>query len=274
MPPETSWSRRRAARRPPSRAGALLVGGCLLLYLTGVSAEAPLPPSIHVGDGTLDGSALQPYDNVWQVNVRYTDGRRDERGLSSDHVRYREIDGKRYLTRVEGTTSVVGAVGARPDATFSMTFNVFDPVTLAPLSGYETASTNAWERNEFGARHVLRTSHPGTSSGAEVRATLELPEAVYDFNGGMTGLLLAALPLKVGYHATLPALGDNGFETAEVRVVREETVSAGHLGSRRAFVVEIGAAPARSIYWISKAVPYVIKVEVRAPNAVASWDML
>lgn len=250
----------------------LMVLAILLASIAGArSADLP-SPTVHVGDGTLDGRLLKAYDNVWAVNVRYRDGRRDERGLSSDHVRFREIDGKRYLTRLEGTTSVVGKPGAAVAAEFSMTFNVFDPSTMAPRFGSETSSGSEEERHEFAGRQVT-TTISGRSSG-ETRVTTELTEPVYDFNGGMTGLLLAALPLKLGYTAVLPAFGEHGFETAEIRVVREERVSAGHLGARDTFVIVVGPAPARSVYWISKEAPYVIKAEVRAPNAVASWDML
>jgi hypothetical protein len=229
-------------------------------------------PTVHVGDGTLDGRALVPYDNVWAVNVRYRDGQRAERGLSSDHVSFQVIEGKRYLTRLEGTTSVVGKPGAGAAAEFSMTFNVFDPVTMAPLFGAETSSGSAEVRHEFAGRQVTTTSRAGSSG--ETRAAIELAEPVYDFHGGMTGLLLAALPLRTGYKAVLPGLGEGGFDTTEIRVIRQERVEAGHLGARNTFVVEIGPAPARSVYWISKLAPYVIKAEVRATEAVASWDML
>jgi hypothetical protein len=236
-------------------------------------SRGPVPaPVIHVGDGTLDGRMLRAYDNVWAVNVRYRDGRREERGLSSDHVRFREINGRRYLTRVEGSTSVVGNAGAAATAEFSMTFNVFDPYTMAPLFGSAASSGNEEERHEFAERHVTVTSRTGSS--AETRATIELTEPVYDFHNGMTGLLLAALPLRVGYKAVLPGLGERGADATEIRVVGQESVSAGHLGVKNTFVVEIGPAPARSVYWISKKAPYVIKAEVRAPDAVASWDML
>ena len=245
---------------------------CLAWVGEARSADAP-SPTVHVADGTLDGRHLKAYDNVWAVTVRYGDGRIDERGLSSDHVRFRTIDGKRYLTRVEGTTSVVGQPGAAASAEFSMTFNVFDPYTMAPRSGAEVSSGNEELRHEFAGRQVSTTRRPA-GSGGERKTTVELTEPVYDLNGGMTGLLLAALPLKIGYRAVLPVLGDNGFDTTEIRVIREERIRAGHLGSRDTFVIEIGPAPARSVYWISKQSPYVIKAEVRAPGLIASWDML
>ncbi len=216
----------------------------------------------------MDGRRLQEYDNIWKVIVRYDDGRVDERGLSSDHVRFRSLGGRRYLTRIEGTTLVVGKPDEMPRAQFSMTFNVFDPVNMTPLIGSETSDDGSTLRQFDGNKVVVSAlSH-------SPKKTIELQEKVFDFNGGMTGLLLAALPLRVGYAATLPALGENGFETDSIRVVRSESVAAGRLGSRTAFVVEIGPEPSRSVYWISTSAPYVIKAEVRAPNAVVTWEML
>jgi hypothetical protein len=37
-------------------------------------------------------------------------------------------------------------------------------------------------------------------------------EAIFDYNGGMYGLLLAALPLKEGFKATFPTLSEDRDE--------------------------------------------------------------
>jgi hypothetical protein len=237
------------------------------------STTLPAALAVHAGDGNVDGHLLKPYDNVWLVSVRYKDGRHDERGVSSDHVRFRDIAGKTYLTRIEGTTSISGPPDRAPTAAIAMTFNIFAPDTMLPLSGVEHASSGARVEHQFNSRQVTtKQQAPGKTD--ESQSTSELPELVYDFNGGMTGLILAALPLKIGYRAILPVLGEKGFDTAEIRVVREEVISAGYRGVVKTFVVEIGGNPIESTYWISKTPPYVIKVEVNATNAVASWDIV
>ncbi len=230
-----------------------------------------VPTAIHVEDRVVDGRALVPYDNVWLVSIRYDDGRRSEIGLSTDHVRYRQIDGKRYLTRVEGTTMVRIKEAMPAIARFSMTFNVFEPSTLLPKSGDEYDSDGLHVHRDFDMQHVVsQTRKRGQSS--EEKLTIELPEPVYDFNGGMTGLLLATLPLKLGYRARLPAVDEKAFSLVPLQVAREETIV--HAGrSMHTFVVEIGGDPIQSTYWISRMAPYVIKVEVNVPHAVLSWDM-
>src|SRR4051794_28908409 len=114
----TNRNERRAAMPRIGRPGgsSLCIGLALsLVPAPGAAQAGSAPPApanlVRVGDGTMSGARIQPYDNIWLVTVRRTDGSVDERGLSSDHVRFRNIGGRRYLTRVEGTTEIVGAAG-------------------------------------------------------------------------------------------------------------------------------------------------------------------
>ncbi|QDZ06408.1 hypothetical protein FPZ24_02065 [Sphingomonas panacisoli] len=87
----------------------------------------------------------------------------------------------------------------------------------------------------------------------------------------MTGLLLSALPLKLGYATTIPGFADGTIDATPIRVTRSEMIKAGDLGSVKTWVGEAGAAPAPSTCWISKSAPYVIRAVVRTPNALAAW---
>src|SRR5437764_9235335 len=112
-----------------------------LLSFTCVTSSAranPSPPGIpiiHVGDAAMSGAELQPYDNVWLVTLHYNDGRVVERGLSTDHVRFVDLNGKHYLNRIESETDVINVPGQPPSSSSSLTFNIFDPATMAPLHG-------------------------------------------------------------------------------------------------------------------------------------------
>jgi hypothetical protein len=243
-----------------------------LAPLPGAGSAAPAN-LVRVGDGTMRGSRIRPYDNVWLVVVRRSDGSVDQRGLASDHVRFREIGGRRYLTRVEGTTAITGAAGQPPASGFSMTFNVFDPDTMAPLRGEARESDGSFMVREFDGAHVVTSNRPAAGAAAE-RTDIALSHPAFDFHGGMTGLLLAALPLRAGYAASIPGVGDASEDATPIRVVREELVQAGRLGRVRAWVVRIGDGPTPSLYWISHRAPYVIKVVVTAPGGSVSWEML
>jgi hypothetical protein len=239
---------------------------------TGSAAPAPTN-LVRVGDGTMSGTRIQPYDNIWLVTVRRSNGGADERGLSSDHVRFRDIGGRRYLTRVEGTTAIVGAAGQTPTSRFSMTFNIFDPVSMAPLRGESHQSDGSAMIREFNGTHVVTRTTPAAGAAA-VRTEFTIPHPAFDFHGGMTGLLLAALPLRTGYAASIPGVGEMSDDVTPIRVVREETVSAGHLGRVRAWVVQIGDDPMPALYWVSRRAPYVIKVIVNATGGSISWEMI
>ena len=66
----------------------------------------------------MNGSVIQPYDNVWLVTMHYPDGRIVERGLSTDHVRFVTQSGKRYLSRVEGEAGSWPSLASQRRAAF------------------------------------------------------------------------------------------------------------------------------------------------------------
>src|SRR5690348_11948383 len=142
---------------------------------------------------------------------------------------------------------------------------------MAPLHGESYSSAGDAMVRDFNGPEVT-TRIRSSAAAAETRTDVTTKEPVFDFHGGMTGLLLAALPLGPGYAAQLPGIGDTDLDYTPVRVVGEEMVAAGRLGKVKAWKVEIGPPPARSIYWISKQVPYVIRAVVSGPRGYASWD--
>ena len=143
---------------------------------------------------------------------------------------------------------------------------------MAPVHGEARSSDGGWMLRDFSGSRVTTTIKEAGGSARTVTTTTAEP--VFDFHGGMTGLLLAALPLRAGFEARLPGIGDRDADYTQIRVVRRETVSAGRLGKVSAWMVEIGPRPAASIYWIVKGAPYVVRAVVRGPRAYGSWDMI
>jgi len=241
-----------------------------LALLWAASAQAQTV-RIHVGDGAINGAHILPYDNLWLVQVHYPDGHTEDRGLSSDHLRAREINGRHVLIRIEGTTNVPGPSHPLHGA-FNSTFNVFDSISMAPLQGEAFDSTGAMEAHVFDNLDVATTTRD--ERGASATTHLALSEPVYDFNGGMTGLILAALPLRAGYRAQIPTLGDNGFDLVDVAVEQNESVAAGHLGRVRAWRVRVGPPEDGTLYWVRPSPPYVIRAAItRSDGVVATWTM-
>ena len=81
---------------------------------------------------------------------------------------------------------------------------------------------------------------PAGSGATEQARDFVLPRAAYDFNSNMQSLFPAALPLRLGYSAVLPAIpispGDDS--TMAYTVLRKERVLAGARGEVEAWVVE------------------------------------
>ena len=221
----------------------------------------------------MSGRGISQYDNVWLVTLHDNDGHIIERGLSTDHVRFITVSGKRYLSWIESEADVIALAGQPPTSTVSSTFNIFDPATMAPLYGEARSADGESVMRDFNGHSVV-TRMRETDGAAEKTSTVSTGESVFDVHGGMTGLLLAALPLNIGYRARLPGIGDADLDYTEIRVVRQEAVNAGRLGKMSTWAVEVGPSPPRSVYWISKQAPYVIKAMVRTPDGYASWDML
>lgn len=237
------------------------------LALFGPTALNAAPPAeqARASGGGISASRLKPYSNAWMFSF-VKDGVRKDQGIWSDVLRFREVDGKNLLERVQGMTYSNGLS--------SVTINRFEPATLAPVYSEQHTPDGKMVKREFAGSHVeLRfTKSPGASE--EVTRT-SLPSGVYDFNGGMYGMLIAAQPLRVGYAARIPTLGefDNDLTSIPFRVVRRETISAGFKGRMGAWVVEVGGESPMT-FWISDAPPYILRLTLPMSGGEAVYDII
>ena len=141
------------------------------------------------------------------------------------------------------------------------TVNVFDPRTMQPISMDEArvGMTGYTHRQFDGAAIKFRRVDPGKNDVNEGEAQLELP--VFDFYGGMWGLLLASCPLREGYKGALPSVAENEEKLRWCRfeVTGEETVAAGGGKKVKAWMVRTDDHGAMT-FWLTKEAPYVIKL--------------
>ena len=247
----------------------------MLRYALAFTVALALPAgaetaSVHVGDGTIDGSFLQPYDNAWLYSVKLPDGSTHLQGIWSDHVQWTTVDGKKALLRVQGTSFVTGAS--------NVMLNTFDPKTMAPIVSETHGIDGTIFRRTFHGAHVTAVSLAGKSDTA-APVPADLPEAVYDFNGGLYGLLLACLPLKTGLAGSLPAVADreSTFSVEPFHVLRQETVSAGSRGRRKAWVVQsVKPQKYAMTFWLAKTPPYIIRLVMDdwANKRTLTWTMI
>jgi hypothetical protein len=235
-----------------------------------VQQPAVPKPTVHVGDGTIDGSFLKPYNNSWFYSVKMADGKTRPQGIWSDHLQFTTVNGKEALLRVQGTTFVNGLSNTM--------LNTFYPKTLAPIASETHGIDGSIFKRTFDGKHVTSTTMANASdAGTPVES--ELPQAVYDFNGGLYGLLLAALPLKAGLKGSLPAVADreNTLTAESFHVLREEQVQAGNRGAVKAWVVEsVKPDKYAMTFWLTKTPPYIIHLVMddKENKRTLVWDMI
>jgi hypothetical protein len=242
-----------------------------LFFSFGPTAIAqPATKIVHVGDGTIDGSFLKPYNNAWFYSVKFSDGRVVPEGIWSDHLQWTSVNGKQAMLRVQGVSFITGAS--------NVILNVFDPKTMASISSEAHNIDGTVFRRTFDGARVSSVTLANPKDIKEAVAT-DLQQAVYDFNGGLFGILLTSLPLKEGLKGTLPAVGDreDKLTSEPFEVLRQEIVGAGAHGKVKAWVVE-SARPGEytMTFWLTKTAPYIIKLVMtdEAHDRVLSWEMI
>jgi len=239
-------------------------------FTPGTVAASPQPLNVRVGDGTLDGSFLQPYNNAWFYTAKLADGQVRPEGIWTDHMQRANAGGKEVLIRVQGITFLNGLS--------SSTINVFDPKTLAPISMEKHNLDGTIFKRTFNGSHVTSVTLKSPSD-TSVPSTVELSEPVYDFNGGLYGILLAALPMKVGLSGSLPAVADSDdvLSMEPFEVLRQESIRAGSRGMVRAWVVKsVKPGNYTMTFWITKTPPYILRLvfDDTANRRVLTWEML
>jgi hypothetical protein len=229
-------------------------------------AQSTQAISLPVGDARVDGSRLVPYDNAWLMSAHFKDGRVADQGVWTDMVRAQTVQGRKTLTRTQGLTYLNGQQ--------SVTINTFDAATLEPIASEQRGRLGRLIKRSFSGTHIeTRTTPPG--GGPEQVSSADLPTKVFDFNGGMYGLMFAVQPLSVGMTGTLPSVNDatNDYDIVAFAVVRREKVRAGGTGLIDAWVVETGS-PVNARFWIIDHAPYIAKLVMIGASGETWWEML
>jgi len=78
--------------------------------------------------------------------------------------------------------------------------NVFDPQTMSPVyMEFKRSDTGEWARRDFEKAQVKYQRRTSADETNPETGEFEMKEPIFDYNGGMYGILLAALPLKEGF---------------------------------------------------------------------------
>jgi hypothetical protein len=226
------------------------------------------PPSstenLRLGDPSIDGSFLKPYKNAWKIVYAFPGKEPFLVGSWTDELSAVEINGRHLLKR----TQMADYAKYNIVTTY---INVFDPKTMAPIyMDFRRSDTGEWAHRDF--EHSVVNFRRGSSGEAKTQTgQLEMKEPVFDYNGGMYGVLLAALPLKAGLKATFPTLSEDRDELdwITVTVGKQELVDAGPGKQVMAWPIDTEgnyANKSHSIFWVTKEAPYVIKLVTTIPT--------
>ena len=254
--------RERAQRSDPIFVVTLFV----LLSCTFSAAQSQQPASadlIKVGDARITGSFLQPYKNAWKVVYEFPGKEPFLVGTWTDELSTVDVSGKHLLKRTQL------ADYAKYNIVTSYV-NIFDPKTMAPVSmDFKRSDTGEWAHRDFQGAQVRYRR--GESANDTKTGQLVMPEPVFDYNGGLYGVLLAALPLREGLKATFPSLSEDRDEMDQITITvgKQELVDAGPGKQIMAWRVDTEANYANkshSIFWVTKEPPYVIKLVTIIPT--------
>ena len=223
------------------------------------------PPKINVNDPTVDGSSLHPYTNLWKLSVTTAAGKTMTMGAWTDELKWVEVEGKKYLQRTQ--------IAAFSQGRATSTVNVFDSKSMAPIRSDWRSLDGGFNHREFGAtgvkyRHTDKAQNGPPDLSHVIEGVQKLDVPVFDFYGGMYGLLLAAMPLREGFTGTIPSIDENSDTQSWVSftVTGQERVAAGAGKSVQAWVVESETNLGTMKFWISKDAPYIIRLTYKGPN--------
>jgi hypothetical protein len=234
---------------------------------------ATAPVRIERGDPAISGAFLRPYENRWVFSIRRSGGEAVEAGVWTDRMEALSDGGRDALRRTQVAEYKKGI-----RTTFVTTF---EKATMAPLSfDYSRSDTGETRHLEFRGNTASFRRNPGAGSDFHQDYVAKLDHAVLDFYDGTYGILLAALPLKEGFDAEIPAFDSDRacVDWVRVRVTGRETVAAGKERKAQAWVVDVETANyGRSKWWVTREAPYVIQAEMEISpgegGATIVWRM-
>jgi hypothetical protein len=217
--------------------------------------------SVEVGDARVTGSHLKPYTNVWKFTQQKPGGTTEPAGTWSDSLERIDFQGHPALKRTQ--------IAKYDKKQIQLTFvSIFDPKTMEPFSFDYSRSDNGNVRHVDFRHETVTYRHTDSTGSKPEEATAKLDRPVFDFYGGMYGVLISALPLAEGYTTELPALDTTkmAIDWVPVRVKGRERVQSGPGKTTETWVVETPTKfYGRMTWWVTKEPPYVIKATVEVP---------
>jgi hypothetical protein len=220
------------------------------------------PARLEVGDVGVTGAHLKPYTNLWRFTQQKPGEAAEDAGTWSDLLENTVYNGQPAMKRTQ--------IASYEKKGIKLTFvSVFEPKTMKPFVFDYSRSDNGNVRHvEFGPDAVIYRHTDSTGAKPE-EARVKLDRNVFDFYGGMYGILISTLPLADGHVAEIPAFDTNkmAIDWVPVRVKGREIIPAGAGKKTETWVVETPTKLyGRMTWWVTKEPPYVIKAVLEVPK--------
>ncbi len=258
-------------RHAPSRLALLVVLGASVIAAAAMAdaPSSPRPTLLLPGDRRVEGRRVRPYTNRWKITYRTptgaaADGGPGRAGMWYDTLAIVRRDARRELLRRQTLLNPAGEV-------LEVIDNYVDPVTLAPILSETRSKGGGISRRSFAGARV--SGFDLDSATATSRSTIDttLAEPVFDYFGGLFGILLVGFPLRNGFVAEFPtnfggASGPDGLTHVTVTALGTERIDAGPLGRVMARHVTSKTPQWTFDYWLSDRPPYIIRLVLTGPR--------
>ncbi len=232
-----------------------LVAVSLLCALPAFAQSEKIVP----GDPRVDGSFIRSVSNAWKMTGTSPGGRLTDGGIWKDRIE--------VLDQIIRRTQV----DSGPEGTTTFITDT-DRKSLRPIRAEVT--TPALHRVlTFEADHVHSSV---TIGGKSQEKDIPISQPVFDFNGGLFGLLVDGFPLKEGFSAAFPIFDPrSGVAWAHYTVVGRERVPSGKGRTTEAWTVEVQdpVRTARMLFSLTKEPPYIIRLQEIGEGVVWTFDM-
>lgn len=234
-------------------------------------AQAPDGDVILPGDARVDGSFIHSVTNAWRMTGTSVGGTRTDGGVWKDKIELLERDGRKIIRRTQ--------LDSGPEGTTTFITET-DQKTLTPILAEVTTVAGLHRVWKFEKDHVHSTISAPPKSGERARtreSDIAFKQPVFDFDGGLFGLLLAGFPLKENFTAKFPVFHPrDGVAWATYTVIGREQVPAGKNHTIEAWTVEVQdpVRLSRMVFSLTKEPPYIIRLEEIGEGRVWVFDMI
>lgn len=218
-----------------------------------------------VAQHQVDGSFIKACTNQWKVTSTNAKGKQQlVYKRWTDYIQLINIDGVRHIHRVQDLYNAQGKL------TDTWT-NMVNHQTLLPKLSMRNNPQGGFFHYEFTQNSIIGRKSKTPKGGGVVPVKIALQKPLYDWT--LYGILLVGLPLEANTSHTLSIINFQSGkpDQLKVQIKTKEKVPAGKGKTIKAWRVETNK---NLVFWLSKKVPYVIRLELKNKDATLLWEML